>query len=212
VSDTQITAVSPTESAGRVSIVVVTPGGVSTGVSADEFSFDDAPTVSAVSPAAGPTAGGRQVVISGTNFRSASAVNFGGTPAVSFTVVSPTSIVAQTPGGPAATVAVTVTTPGGTSTTSPADAYTFQNVPVITSISPSAGPTGGGTSVTITGTGLTGTTRVWFGTTQATSFTNVSDTQITAVSPTESAGRVSIVVVTPGGVSTGVSADEFSFS
>lgn len=50
-------------------------------------------------------------------------------------------------------------------------------------ISPNQGSSGGGTLVTITGSSLTGTTAVRFGTRLATSVTNVSPTQVTAVSP-----------------------------
>ncbi|MEU6582888.1 IPT/TIG domain-containing protein, partial [Nocardia sp. NPDC046763] len=55
-------------------------------------------------------------------------------------------------------------------------------MPTITSLSPTSGPTTGGTSVTITGTGFTGPTTVLFGTT-ATTFTLDSATQITAIAP-----------------------------
>ncbi|WP_327369633.1 IPT/TIG domain-containing protein [Streptomyces sp. NBC_01217] len=67
-------------------------------------------------------------------------------------------------------------------------------------ISPNQGSTGGGTAVTITGTNLTGTTAVLFGTKPATAVTNVSPTQVTAVSPSGS-GTAGVTVVTPGGTS-----------
>ncbi|WP_345672997.1 IPT/TIG domain-containing protein, partial [Streptomyces phyllanthi] len=46
-------------------------------------------------------------------------------------------------------------------------------------ISPNQGSTGGGTTVTITGTNLSGTTAVKFGSKSATSVTQVSPTQVT---------------------------------
>lgn len=67
-------------------------------------------------------------------------------------------------------------------------------------ISPNQGSTGGGTLVTITGTNLSGTSSVHFGTKSATSVTNVSPTQVTAVSPSGS-GTVGVTVTTPGGTS-----------
>jgi hypothetical protein len=63
------------------------------------------------------------------------------------------------------------------------------SVPVVTAISPTSGPLAGGTSVTITGTGFTGATKVQFGIWKnlggfdAQSFVVDSATQITAVSP-----------------------------
>ena len=71
-------------------------------------------------------------------------------------------------------------------------------------ISPNQGSTGGGTPVTITGTNLTGTTAVHFGTKPATAVTNVSPTQVTAVSPSGT-GTVGVTVTTPGGTSNPIS-------
>ncbi len=83
-----------------------------------------APTITALSPTTGPTAGGTTVTITGTNFTGASAVHFGATPATTYTVHSATSIDATAPPG-SGTVDITVTTPAGTSPTSPADHYTY---------------------------------------------------------------------------------------
>ncbi|MEV0037948.1 IPT/TIG domain-containing protein [Streptomyces sp. NPDC050804] len=71
-------------------------------------------------------------------------------------------------------------------------------------ISPNQGSSGGGTLVTITGTNLAGTTAVRFGTRSATSVTNVSPTQVTAVSPAGN-GAVGVTVTTPGGTSNPIS-------
>jgi len=71
-------------------------------------------------------------------------------------------------------------------------------------ISPNQGSTGGGTLVTITGTGLSNTSAVTFGTKPATSVTNVSATEVTAVSPSGT-GTVGVTVTTSGGTSNPVS-------
>ncbi len=55
--------------------------------------------------------------------------------------------------------------------------------PAVTGIGPSSGPTAGGTSVTISGTNLTGATVVNFGSSGATNVTVASSSQITATSP-----------------------------
>ncbi len=78
---------------------------------------------------------------------------------------------------------MTVTTPGGTSATGAGDQFTYTNGPTVTSLSPSSGPTAGGTTVTVTGTSLSGVTAVRFGATAATNFTVVSNTSLTAVAP-----------------------------
>jgi hypothetical protein len=81
-------------------------------------------------------------------------------------------------------------------------AFFYTSAPVITSLSPTQGPTTGGTVVTITGTGFTGATAVTFDGTPATTFTVNSDTQITATAPAGSGG-VQVTVTTPGGTSNG---------
>ncbi|MHB8262293.1 MAG: family 43 glycosylhydrolase [Acidimicrobiales bacterium] len=86
--------------------------------------------------------------------------------------------------------------------------------PVITSVFPPSGPTSGGTSVTITGAGLTGASAVNFGNAAAKSFYIASATQITAVSPSvPKGGEVAISVVTPDGMSSTANgcADGFDF-
>ena len=57
------------------------------------------PTVTAVSPAKGTTAGGTSVTITGTGFASGDTVNFGSTAATGVTVNSATSITAVAPAG-----------------------------------------------------------------------------------------------------------------
>ena len=80
----------------------------------------------------------------------------------------------------------------------------------VTSLSPNTGPTSGGTTVTITGTGFTGATAVTFAGVPASSFTVNSDTSITAVSPASS-GSPNVAVTTAGGTSASVAGDVFTF-
>jgi endoglucanase len=82
--------------------------------------------------------------------------------------------------------------------------------PTVTSVAPSSGPTGGGTSVTIMGTNLTGATAVKFGVTAAATFTVNTATQITATSPSGS-GTVDVTVTTPSGTSAPGALDHFTF-
>jgi alpha-tubulin suppressor-like RCC1 family protein len=171
-----------------------------------------APAVTAVSPNSGPVAGGTTVTVSGTGFTGATAVKFGTVAATSFTVVSDTRITAVTPAQAAAVHGILVTTPGGTSANSAADYFTYRAAPTVTSITPTGGPVAGGTSVTVTGSGFTGTTAVKFGTVVATSFTVVSDTQITAVSPAQAAAVHGILVTTPGGTSANSAAGYFTYT
>jgi hypothetical protein len=84
-------------------------------------------------------------------------------------------------------------------------------LPAVTGISPTSGPTTGNTTVTVTGTGFTGATAVAFGSLAAKSFTVVSDTSLTAVSPAHSASTHAIVVTTPSGTSKAVAAADFTY-
>ena len=123
-SDTQITATSPAGT-GTVDLTVTTAVGTSATSSADQFTYIPAPAVTGVSPNNGASAGGDSVVITGSGFTGATAVDFGaGNPAATFTVDNDTQITVTSPPG-SGTVDVTVTTSGGTSATSIADQYTY---------------------------------------------------------------------------------------
>jgi hypothetical protein len=139
------------------------------------------------------------VTITGTGFVGVTAVRFGGNTAVGVVVVSSTQITALTPSG-AGTVNVTVVASGGTSPPVPFT-YVAALAPVISSLSPNQGPAAGGISVTISGSGFTGTTSVKFGSVSAV-FIVDSGTQITATAPPAAASMpVLVTVTTPGGVS-----------
>jgi hypothetical protein len=201
-SATQITAITPAvaEDAADTRVAVTTAGGtVKVG-----YLFLNAPTITSASPSSGPTAGGTTVTISGTNLVFATAVTFGGVAATSFTVDSSSKITAVTPAGTAGAVDVAVLTPNGTVTST--GGYTYGNAPTITSVSPSSGPTAGGTTVTITGTNFTGAMAVTFGGAAATSYNVNSATQITATSPVGAAGAVNVAVTTAGGTATSTGA------
>ncbi|WP_237736703.1 beta strand repeat-containing protein, partial [Delftia acidovorans] len=211
-SNTQITATTPANSAGTYDVTVTTAGGTSATSAADQFTYVAAPTVTSISPTAGPIGGGTSVTITGTNFSGTTAVTFGATAATGVTVISNTQITATAPAG-VGTVDVRITTVGGTSATSAADQFTYVAAPSVTSISPTAGPTGGGTTVIITGTGFAaapGTGAVRFGAATAT-YTINSNTQITATAPAGSAGTVDVTVTTVGGTSATSAADQFTY-
>ncbi|MDA8335297.1 MAG: Ig-like domain-containing protein, partial [Peptococcaceae bacterium] len=82
----------------------------------------------------------------------------------------------------------------------------------VTGLSPNYGPLAGGTSVTVTGTDFTDVTAVDFGGAPAASYTVVSSTQITAVSPpTSVAGSVYVTVTAAGGISPDSSDGSFQY-
>ncbi|WP_409469630.1 IPT/TIG domain-containing protein [Streptomyces sp. HC307] len=199
-SGTQITAVTPAHAAGAAAVTVTTLGGTSDPDDPNAFFYYIAlPTLTAIDPASGPTAGGTTVRLTGNNLLGATAVRFDGVAAASFTVDSATQITAVTRSHAPGATEVTVTTPGGTSNPL---GYVFLDVPVLASLVPAQGPTHAGTVVTLTGSNLAAATRVQFGAVTA-SFTVVSPTQVTSVAPAGPAGPVSVTVTTPAATSNG---------
>jgi Alpha/beta hydrolase domain/IPT/TIG domain len=171
------------------------------------------PVVQKVTPNSGPAEGTTAVTITGANFTSVTAVEFGPSPAASFTVTNSGSIAAVAPAG-GGSVDVTVTTTAGTSTSGIADRYTYTSSssgPNVSSVSPAGGPTVGGSTVTITGSGFTGAIDVMFGSAFAPSFTVNSDNSITATVPADVAGTVNVTVSTSAGTSATSAADQFSY-
>ncbi len=82
----------------------------------------------------------------------------------------------------------------------------------VTGLTPTHGSVDGGSSVLINGTGFTGATSVDFGTKAAASFTVNSDTQITAIAPSGTAGQtVNVSVTTVEGTSTNTAADDYYY-
>lgn len=121
---TAITARTPAEAAGTVDILVTTPQGPSLPSAADRYTFR-APAVTRLGARSGTTSGGTKVIISGSDLQGVTAVQFGSVEATSFSVnKAGTKITAFSPPEVAGQVDVTVTTPGGISTTSSADLFT----------------------------------------------------------------------------------------
>ena len=242
-SDTQITVTMPANIPGAVNVNVTTPGGTSAGI---QYTYvAPAPTVTGVSPNEGAPAGGNTVALTGTGFEAA------GTPITSqvtvgsaapiitkpcgvsptapcFTVNSATSItIGFMPGG-SGQVFITVTTPGGTSSTGSSNTYTYDaSLPTVTQLLPKDGATGGREAVSLFGSGfgLAGqdfVSDVFFGTNDVTvspcppsptspCFTVVGPTQLSIYTPANTAGTVDVTVKTPPGTSGTGAADKYTF-
>lgn len=191
-SDSTIAAVVDYGSTGDVTVVnaqgfAILPG----------FTYVPRPVISSFTPTTGNA--GAVVTITGSNFQgtalngtswTTTSVYFGGTPATSFTVLSPTQIQATV--GVGATGAVRVETlPGNVGVR---NGFCYM-APLITAFAPTSASTG--TQVVITGSNFTGATAVKFNGKAAASFAVVSDTQITAFPATGTPLTGSISVTTP---------------
>ena len=171
-------------------ISVSTPSGTVTSAN----SFTCAATLSNFSPKKGVV--DTIVTIQGKGFTGTTAVQFNGTPATTFEVLSPTRIRATIPAGACPeTGPISVSTPSGTVTS----ANSFTCAATLSNFSPKKGVVD--TIVTIQGKGFTGTTAVQFNGTPATTFEVLSPTRIRATVP---AGATTgpISVNTPSGPAT----------
>ena len=199
VSATSITAITPAGTAGAKDVKVITPAGTASALGAFTYVTPASPTISSLSPTSGSTLGGTEFTITGTNLTSTNSVTVGGVAATNVVVVSPTSVTAITPAGTAGAKDVALTTPLGT--INKPNAFTYvAPTSTITSVSPTSGSTLGGTTITLTGTNLTGASSVTVGDAQATSVVVVSPTSVTAVTPAGTVGVKEITVTTPLGI------------
>jgi lysophospholipase L1-like esterase len=119
------------------------------------------PAVSAILPAHGPTTGGTDVSITGSDFANATSVDFG-TQSARFTVVNNTSLSAVAPAG-IGNVDVTVTVPGDAPMSSSQDQFSYRTVPTVRAVKPATGPSRGGTRVLVQGTGFGAGSRMLVG-------------------------------------------------
>src|SRR5262249_7802062 len=109
ISDDAILAVAPPGDAATIDITVTTPSGTSSTGSADHYTYSavSTPTVSAVSPASGPTGGGTLVTITGTNLSTTRDVLFDGFSSA-FTIANSTTLFSVAPAHAAGVVDVIV--------------------------------------------------------------------------------------------------------
>lgn len=196
-SSTRITAVVPTgATTGRIAVTAPT----GTGTSTTNFTVTQcAPTIVSFTPTNGPV--GTSVVINGDDFTGTVTVRFNGVNAA-FTVNSDAQITATVPAG-ATTGRITIT--NGVGTGSSSSDFVVTAAPTITSFSPATGPVG--TTVTINGTNLTGTTAVRFNGVAASTFTVNSATRITATVP---AGATTGRITVTNSAGTATSATDFT--
>lgn len=198
---TSVTVQSPAGN-GVVPVTVTTSGGISNALN---FYYIPFPAVTNLSSTAGPVSGGNTIEIHGYNLYTATNVNFGSNTAVP-TIISNAIISAIVPAGSSVgTVYVSVETAGGV--TSSVN-YTYIDLPTITNVTPTSGPTTGGTSVTITGTNFSAVTGVSVGGNPA-SFAAINSNTIAIVTPSHAAGLADVNVTTSAGSAT--AADAFTY-
>ena len=160
------------------------------------------PTVTSLTPAVGPDAGGQTVTVTGYGFPTDGSMTatLGGVPVTPADVTS-TTFTFTTPAAGAGQVYVQATDGYGSSLTDANAAYTYAVQPVVTSVSPSSGTSRGGQLVTIGGSGFAAGATVLFGSSQAPMVQFISSSELTAVTPAAAVGRVGVTVNNPSGLS-----------
>ena len=202
-SATQLRATTPAGTAGARDVSVTNTSGASATATGAFTYAVSAPTVTSISPTSGPTAGGTVITVNGTNFVSGATITVGGTAATGVTFVSATQLRGTTPAKAAGAYTVQVRNPDG-QTANAATSFTYTAstpAPTATSVSPTSGPTTGGTVITVTGTNFVSGATITVGGTPATGVTFVSATQLRANTPAKAAGGYAVQVVNPNGQS-----------
>jgi hypothetical protein len=191
---TQVVVTSPAGT-GTVDVTLELAGG-STIASAQDFTYVPL-AVTNVDPDSGPSTGGSTVTITGAGLAGTTGVTFGGAPGTIVGTPTDTEITVTTPPGAVGPVDVVIQVPGDDEVVEDGFTYIFV-APLVSDISPSAGPTAGGQTVVITGEGLGGVTDVLFDGAPATIVGTPTDTRIEVVTPAGAAGAADVVIVLPG--------------
>lgn len=145
-TSTQIVVTIPAGVAGQRDVVVTVGGTSYTAIGG--YLYTGSPSITSVSPNAGPQAGGQTVTITGTGYLAGTtSVLVDGVAGV-ITGTTANTVTFVTPAGATATsVNVTLSALGGNATL--AGGYTYLPAPMATNVVPSSGSTLGGTQVTI---------------------------------------------------------------
>ncbi|AKQ66211.1 Muc19 precursor [Myxococcus hansupus] len=156
------------------------------------------PEIASVTPAYGLTAGGNEVELLGSGFRSGCTVTIGGIPAPIQELASDGSRMrVLAPAGLAGAAAVEVTNPGGLSHLL-LGAYRYLVAPVLTDVQPRHATFNSRAVVRVTGEGLFPGSQVHFDTVPAHSVVMDDSGALLVTVPDQVIGRVALTVLTPG--------------
>jgi hypothetical protein len=205
----------PTRAGTSAVVVTVTDSNGSQGTA--DFSWTITNTVTVTNPGSKSGAVGTAitpVAITATDSSASATLAYsaGGTLPPGLAIASGSGSITGTPTTSGVyTVTVTATDNAGYSGHT-SFTWTITGGPTVTKLKKTSGPGAGNTRVKVIGTGLTGASKVYFGSIPATKAkVNKKGTFIITYSPAETAGTVDVTVVTPKGTSATSSADQFTF-
>jgi len=201
--DTTLTCTAPAGTLGEhVTVTVTTKHGTAALLNGYEYT-SLRPNLESLAPDHGPAAGGTSITLLGSGFQAEGAgvttVTFAGVPATAVAVLDDTHVSCVAPAGKSGTV-VDVALTNGNGVAVLAGAFRYHRLPTLAGLAPTSGRAGGGTSVTVNGSGFladaAGVPTVRFAGALATDVTVLSDTQLTCVTPAGTPGTSVDVRVT----------------
>lgn len=201
VNSTTITLTTLTSGIGATDVVVMDPTGVE-GRDVGGFTFIPVPLLNVPFPAIGASAGGTDMVLTGSNFLPGIDVRIDGISQTAVTVVDTNTVTVMTDAGIAGGpyMLEVENAAGGTATS--AFSYVAQLDPNLATLSPATSKPGGGKLVTLTGSNFTATSNVYFGVdpntglggTLGTGLVFVDVNTIQIMSPAHAKGQVAVMV------------------
>ena len=186
-------------------------GNAATGITIDVIDPLTTPSITQVSPANGPAAGGTNVTVNGANLRADCTIRFGGVPALNTAFVSASAMTATTPEHAAGAVDVALSC--GADSFNYASGFTYlAGAATLSAVSPSFGTTAGNTVVTITGTKIPSGCWPFFGGIPARAAIVNGPTEMIASTPAHpEAGTVPLLVRCTGATDVSL-ANAFTYS
>lgn len=219
VDDTTITLVTRASTVGGITDVVVQDASGVEGRAVGAFEFVDVPQIEGVFPAVGSDTGGTVVKVRGSGLVPPLIVRIDGVVQSDVTLRDASFLHFVTEPGFAGGPAVLEIEDADGDVATAAFLYVAQPDPVIAQVSPSSGPTAGGTSISIAGANLQPGCEVLFGMdgdtglggTPAVGVTWIDAQRVEAISPAGAAGDVTVAVRDVGTGQVTVLAGAFHF-
>ncbi|MBI1350146.1 MAG: hypothetical protein GC156_03410 [Actinomycetales bacterium] len=183
-----------------VDVVVTNPGGASVTLN-NAFTYLPVPIdfITELVPPVGSTQGGEAVILKGNDLAQGTTVTFGTAISPDVVFLNDQTLRVVTPPGGVGRVPVSVTLPGRNPwTLQKGFRYADQAPRRVSSVRPAQGSQGGGTRITVVGSGFKPGAQVAIGGAAASKVTVLSATRIRATTPSHSPGLVQVAVRNPG--------------
>ncbi len=199
IDSSQISVVIPISSTNGLATVIVNTifGAI---VNSTLFTYITPLTIFTVYPPTGSVNGNTHVTITGIQFNNVISIKFNNVESPSYFVFDSTTISAITPPGTAGLATVSITT--ATETTTNSTLFTYMNLPVISSVTPSSGSISGYTIIIINGENFLGLQSIQMNGVTVNNYTLNSSTQLRVTTPPNSQGYATIAITTQYGTTT----------